>query len=91
VIVRWTPKAAADLWRLHDFLAVRNLGAAEAAIESLATAPDKLLQFPRRGPRLEQFADQEVRRLIVGQYEMRYEIDGEIIRILRIWHGREDR
>jgi hypothetical protein len=51
----------------------------------------KLEQFPRRGPRLEQFADREVRRLIVGAYEIRYEINGDVIRLLQIWHAKQAR
>lgn len=35
--------------------------------------------------------DIERRRLLVGAYEMRYELRGQAIRILRIYHGREDR
>jgi plasmid stabilization system protein ParE len=50
-----------------------------------------LLAHPRLGERLEGFEQQEVRRLLVGSYEMRYEIrDGEIY-ILRLWHTREKR
>ena len=33
----------------------------------------------------------EVRKLKVGKYEMRYEIVGAEIYILKIFHGREDR
>ena len=33
----------------------------------------------------------EVRRILVGHYEMRYEIRGSEIYILRLWHRREDR
>jgi plasmid stabilization system protein ParE len=91
VIVRWTPRAVSDLRRLHAFLADKNPRAAQAVVAALTSAPDKLKQFPRRGPRLEQFEGQEVRRLIVGAYDMRYEINGETIRILQIWHGKEDR
>ena len=32
-----------------------------------------------------------MRRLIVGPYEMRYEVKDDVIRILQIWHGKEDR
>ena len=91
MIVRWTPRAVSDLVRLHDFLAEKNPRAAQAVVDALTSAPDKLKQFPRRGGRLEQFVDREVRRLIVGAYEIRYEINGETIRLLQIWHGREDR
>lgn len=91
MIVRWTPGAAADLVRLHDFLADKNPRAAQAVAVALTNAPDKLKPFPRRGARLEQFGAREVRRLIVGAYEMRYEIKEDVIRILQIWHGKEDR
>jgi addiction module RelE/StbE family toxin len=91
VIVRWTPRAAADLRRLYRFLADNNPRAAQSVVDALATAPDKLKQFPRRGARLEQFKDREVRRLIIRAYEIRYEIKGDTIRLLQIWHGKEDR
>jgi plasmid stabilization system protein ParE len=91
VIVRWTPRATSDLFRLYDFLAEKNPRAAQAVVDALTSAPDKLKQFPRRGARLKQFADREVRRLIIGAYEIRYEINGDTIRLLQIWHGKEDR
>ncbi|MBR7513475.1 type II toxin-antitoxin system RelE/ParE family toxin, partial [Mycobacterium tuberculosis] len=37
------------------------------------------------------FEPREVRRILVGQYEMRYEIQGDTIYVLRLWHTREDR
>ncbi|HXA24566.1 MAG TPA: type II toxin-antitoxin system RelE/ParE family toxin [Acetobacteraceae bacterium] len=46
---------------------------------------------PRLGPRLDDFAEREVRRLFVGDYELRYEIRGEVIIIVRLWHPRENR
>ncbi len=50
-----------------------------------------LLEHPRMGERLDEFAPREVRRLLVGIYEMRYEIKSETIFILRPWRVREDR
>jgi len=43
----------------------------------------------RIGPRLQEFTPREVRRLFVGDYELRYEIQRVIV--LRVWHTREDR
>jgi len=54
-------------------------------------APDPLIHNPRIGPLLRQFAPREIRRIIVGNYEMRYEIVNGTIYILRIWHTLEDR
>jgi addiction module RelE/StbE family toxin len=89
--VQWTSKALSDLVRLKDFLTPVNVQAAESVTRVLARAPRKLLERPRVGTRLEQFEGQEIRRIIIGDYEMRYEILGDVIYIVRLWHSREDR
>ena len=89
--VRWTTPAYQDLRRLHDFLAAASPQAAQRVVDRLNSATRRLLQFPRVGARLDQYTPREVRRLIIGDYELRYEIVGELIYIVRIWHGREDR
>jgi plasmid stabilization system protein ParE len=89
--LKWTEKALSDLTRLYDFLAPINKSAAAKAVQSLTVAPRRLLEHPRIGERLDEFNPREVRRIIVGQYEMRYEIRGSGIYILRLWHMREDR
>ena len=33
----------------------------------------------------------EVRRILIGAYELRYDIRSDIVTILRIWHTREKR
>ena len=87
--VRWTGKASSDLGRLYEYLRPVAPGAAARIIRQLARAPDRLIRHPRIGERLEAFAPREVRRVFVGDYELRYEIAGETLLILRLWHGRE--
>ena len=89
--VRWTAKATSDLARLHDVLAPVNPHAADRAVKALAAAPSRLVGQARIGPRLDEFNPREVRRIFVGDYEVRYELRGSEIIILRLWHGREDR
>lgn len=91
VEVRWTDKAVSDLAQLHQFLAPVNPRAAAQVVRSLAGAPDRLIVHPRLGERLEEFSPREVRRIFVGNYEMRYELAEEAIYVLRLWHAREDR
>lgn len=43
------------------------------------------------GEKLEAYAPRDVRRIIVGDYELRYEVTPEAIIVLRLWHGRENR
>ncbi len=89
--IKWTSKALSDLVRLHEFLALANAGVAARTVQRLSTAPEVLLGHPRMGERLEEFAPRDVRRLLVGRYEIRYEIQGSTLYVLRLWHTREDR
>ena len=89
--LRWTSKALSDLVRLHEFLATLNKLAAGRAVRALTTAAGGLAANPRIGERLEEFEPREVRRILVGRYELRYEISDATIYILRLWHTREER
>ena len=91
MVLKWTSKALSDLTRLYDFLLPVNKPAAIKAVRALVKAPDTLLSNPRIGEQLFQFAPSEVRRILVGQYEMRYEIADDTIYILRLWSTRERR
>ncbi|WP_293653547.1 type II toxin-antitoxin system RelE/ParE family toxin [Thiolapillus sp.] len=91
MVLKWTSKALSDLTRLYDFLLPVNKPAAIKAVRALVKAPDILLSNPRIGEQLFQFAPSEVRRILVGQYEMRYEIADDTIYMLRLWHTRERR
>jgi plasmid stabilization system protein ParE len=89
--LKWTRKALSDLVRLHEFLATVDRSAAARVVQALAAAPERLLQYPRLGEQLEEFAPHEIRRILVGAYEIRYEIRDSTIFVLRLWHTREDR
>lgn len=89
--LKWTEKALSDLARLHEFLALKNPTAAARAVQAMVRAPSVLQDHPRTGEQLFQFERREVRRILVGPYELRYEIVGEAFHVLRIWHTHEDR
>jgi len=89
--LKWTSKALSDLTRLYEFLAVVNKAAAIRVVRRLSTEPTSLLINPRIGERLDEFEPREVRRILVGHYEIRYEIQDSTVYILRLWHTREQR
>lgn len=89
--LKWTSRAASDLSRLYEFLAPVNKKAAARAIQALTRAPNILLSSPRIGEQLFEFESQEVRRILTGNYEIRYEIRNSTISVLRVWHTRENR
>lgn len=89
--LKWTSKALSDLVRLYEFLAPINKPAAARTVQSLTAAPSRLLEQPRIGERLHEFEPREVRRILVGHYEIRYEIQDTTVYVVRLWHTREDR
>jgi len=89
--VKWTSKALSDLNRLFEFLALVNRQAAAKTVQSLTAAPIRIIDQPRIGERLEEFEPREVRRLLVGHYEMRYELNNDVLYVLKIWRTREQR
>ncbi len=89
--LKWTSKALSDLARLYEFLAPVDQRAAAHAVQVLTAAPAKFLTHPRIGERIDEFDPREVRRILIGHYEMRYEIQQSIVYVLRIWHTREKR
>ena len=91
IVLKWTGRAVSDLARLYEFLVLVNREAAARTVQALTSAPTSLLANPRIGEKLEEFEPREVRRILVGHYEMRYEIQESTIYVLRLWHTREDR
>lgn len=89
--IEWTAAAANDVARLAEFLARIDPAVSVQVARQLVAAPDRLIRFPRLGERLEGYGNREVRRLIVGRYEMRYEVKSSSIAVLRVWHYPEHR
>lgn len=89
--LKWTSRALSDLARLYEFLAPVDRQAAARTVQALTKAPAILLTNSRIGEQLFEFEQREVRRILVGHYEMRYEIQQTAIYVLRLWHTREDR
>ena len=89
--IKWTNKSLSDLSRLYHFLSPVNKQAAAKTVQTLTEAPEKIIHQPRIGERLDEFELREVRRLLVGHYEMRYELNNNTFYVLRIWHTKERR
>ena len=89
--VKWTTSAHRDLIRLHDFLAPVNKSAAKKAVKQLVDEAKLLQSHPLLGVELDAYAPRNVRRLVIGDYEVLYEVTETVLYVLRLWHTREDR
>ncbi|MSQ64389.1 MAG: type II toxin-antitoxin system RelE/ParE family toxin [Betaproteobacteria bacterium] len=89
--LRWTTSARADLVRLHEFLQPINPRPGALAVRHIVAGARRIPGRPRLGQGLREFTGREVRRLLIGEYELRYELAGRDVFVLRIFHTREDR
>jgi plasmid stabilization system protein ParE len=89
--VVWRPRARTDRLEVVAYIALHNPAAAIQLNQALVVAADSLATFPDRG-RLGRAAG--TRELVaVWPYIIVYEFDAaaSLVRILRIWHGAQDR
>jgi plasmid stabilization system protein ParE len=91
VALLWTSKACSDLVRFYEFLRPVNEAAAARIVRQLVAGAKRIPGQPRLGVRLREFEPKEVRRVLVGDYEIRYELTERDVFVLRIFHAREDR
>jgi len=91
VALKWTSSARSDLVRLYEFLHPVNGPAAIRLVRQLIAGTKRIPAHPRLGARMAEFEPREVRRILVADYEIRYELANTNIFILRIFHAREDR
>ena len=89
--LRWTRSAFADLRRIQEFLEPVDAVAAARMALAIVARVRRIPRQPRLGERVPGFADRELRRILVKNYEIRYEIAGSDLYVLRIFHTREDR
>jgi plasmid stabilization system protein ParE len=92
----FTELARQDLFRLREFIAENNPGAAQRAAARIKAASLLIAQRPRLGRivRTPYGSTLEVRELPISfgasGYLIRYQILQGEVRVLRIWHARED-
>lgn len=91
--IEFLPEAEQDIDRLYDFLASKDLLAAQKAMLAIDDAIDLLADQPRIGSRV--LTNDEFRQLPIrfGKYGyvLQYRIQEDVLIVVRIWAGREQR
>jgi len=87
--VIWSGPALRDLGRHTSYIAAFNPHAAARMADDLLAAANNLAMFPARG-RSTQY--RHTRELVaVWPYVLVYRVTGQVVEILRVWHGAQNR
>ncbi len=91
--VAWLPEALEDMERLRLFLLDKNPTAAARAGKVLLDGAKLLASFPEAGYPMNDGTDRRELFLPFGasSFVLRYIIYGQMVIIVRVWHGRENR
>lgn len=87
--VVWSPAARSDLKNIVAYIAEEDPNAAAKLGYAIIEASKAVARFERKGRRVPEFRNKNIRELIVSPYRMIYRIriDANILEIVRVWHG----
>ena len=88
--LRWTPSAANDLESIYTYLSEHLPGLTQSTVRLVYDATRSLRHFPKRGRPGEEPGTLE---LVLPRlpYIIVYRITSDVIEIIRIFHGAQDR
>ncbi len=89
-MVIWTQPAKADLRSIHDFIAHDSRHYAKKVVQDIREKTDNLEQLPKRGKKIPELNDDQVRELSLYSYRIIYEIKAQGIFVLAVVHKRRD-
>lgn len=87
----WTLKAQDDLARIYRFALQYSRQHADHVLDRLLTGSADLKSWPSLGVQQIRYVPREVRKVVIDDYEIHYEIKSSSIYIVALWHTREDR
>jgi addiction module RelE/StbE family toxin len=88
--VLWTDLALEDLRSIQRYIAFDKPDAAKKLADRLRQRVRDLASHPLSGRRVPEFPRSGYREVIVAPYRIVYEVEGEELRVLRVWHGRRE-
>jgi addiction module RelE/StbE family toxin len=86
--VTWSPQVRDDLHGIATYIAKDSPRYASAVIEKILAAGRSLQILPWRGRIVPEIGNQKCRELFIYEYRLIYEIEGGVVRILAVIHGR---
>jgi len=88
--ILWTDPAIEDLRNLHSYIAKDSEVYANSFVERIILVVEKLTNFPRLGRAVPEAEEETIRELLYRNYRIIYRINGEMIEVVTVIHGRRD-
>ena len=91
--VLWTDAAVNQLQTIHDFIAQTSPEYALRIVDRLTKRSEQIATFPRSGPTVPEYEQDEVRQIVEGSYRIIYLIEEAEngIEVLAVVHTSRER
>ena len=87
--VHWTARAEIRLDAIHAYIAQDNPAAASRVTARVLRRSRQIATFPKSGRRVPDYARDDVRELIEGNYRIIYRLEARRISILTVRHVKQ--
>lgn len=82
----WSEQALSDVEEIRDFISRDAPTFAELFVDRVFEAVERLAVFPRSAREVPEFADPNIREVLLGSYRIVYRIDEDVVSIVTIFH-----
>jgi toxin ParE1/3/4 len=87
--VVWSPLAVQRVYEQAEYIARDKPLAAEAWVEDVFAAVERLKEFPFSGREVEEVHREEIREIIFGRYRIIHRVEAERVIILTVRYQRQ--
>ncbi len=84
----WSHEALDDIDRIAEYISRDSRYHAQQVVERLFDLADELPANPKLGRIVPELADRNVRERFLYSYRLIYELQGEVIHVLAVIHGK---
>lgn len=86
--VAWSRRALHDMEAIAEYISVDSPAYASIIVKKIVSHARTLSQFPRAGHKVPEFADEDIREVVVYSYRIIYRVAPEEITIVAVIHGK---
>jgi plasmid stabilization system protein ParE len=84
----WRAQARSDIAAIRKYIARDSPANAKKVVAAIGQAADRLVAFPYAFRMIPEFQDPDRRETFVHEYRLMYRVEPDVVRILRVVHGR---
>lgn len=87
MIVNWTEAALTDLRAIETYIARHSPQYGRSTVERIFDHTDQLVDFPRLGAEVPEYADESLRELLENSFRIVYRVYEDRVDVVAVVHG----